>query len=220
MLVLGTNSGSVVANCALRIGGLGLLLLGLAYLRRWPGLLGKRRGGQLMVSSYVLFWPYHVLNWTTFAFFRWISRERPFHEVAPGLYLGARLLPSDAASFRERGIGSVLDLTAEFAEARFIRGLPAYFCIPMLDRSEPSLEELRLGVEFITRRLVAGPVYVHCALGHGRSPVFVAAWLLSQGRAATPEAAVAQLRESRLGVRPSAAQMRVLTRFANERRDI
>jgi hypothetical protein len=220
LLIFGVISDLAAANYLLGIGGLGLLLVSWAYFRRWPGLLGKRRGGQVMFSSYVVFWPYHLLNWATFAFFRWISREPPFHEVSPGLFVGGRLLPADAARFRERGISSVLDLTAEFSESRFLRTVPAYLCIPLLDRSVPTPEELRLGVEFITQKLAVGPVYVHCALGHGRSAVFAAAYLLSQGLAEKPEAAVAQLRAVRPGIRPSRDQVRALAQITYERRNL
>jgi len=216
LILVGSSSWSAL-NYALGFGGGGLLLVGLAYLRGWPGILGKRRGGQLMFSSYILFWPYHLLNWTTFAFFRWISREPPFHEVAPGLFVGARLLPADAARFRSLGIASALDLTAEFAETRFVRAMPGYLCIPLLDRSVPTMDELDYGVSFLTQRLAVGPVYVHCALGHGRSAVFAAAYLLKQGLAKTPQAAVAQLREKRAGIRPSQPQVAVLNQFINER---
>lgn len=220
LLILCAMPAMAAANYFLGAGGAGLLLLALAYFCRWPGLLGKRRGGQLMVSSYVVFWPYHVLNWSIFAFFRWVTREPPFHEVVPGLFVGARLLPADESAIRERDINSVLDLTAEFAESRFVRALPVYCCIPLLDRSVPTLRELRLGVDFITQRLAVGPVYVHCALGHGRSAVFAAAYLLAHGLAQTPEIAVAQLKAVRAGVRPSSGQLAVLTQFVNERRNL
>ena len=195
------------------VGGVGLLLVGMAYLRRWPGVLGKRRGGQLMASSYLLFWPYHLLNWSTFSIFRWITRENPFDEVAPGLFVGGRLLSGDEARFKERGILSVLDLTAEFSEVHFLRSSASYLCIPLLDRSDPTMGELNVGVDYIIQRLSSGPVYVHCALGHGRSATFAAAYLLREARAGSPGAAVEMMRQKRPGIRPSEGQMRALAEF-------
>jgi hypothetical protein len=113
-----------------------------------------------MASSYFLFWPYHLLNWTTFSIFRWITRETPFDEVAPGLFVGGRLLSGDEARFKERGILSVLDLTAEFSEVHFLRSSASYLCIPLLDRSDPTMGELNVGVDFIIQRLSSGPVYM------------------------------------------------------------
>lgn len=42
---------------------------------------------------------------------------------------------------------------------------------------------------------------VHCAQGHGRSAVVVAAWLLLKGRAQDPEEALIQIKAARPGVR-------------------
>ncbi len=194
--------------------GIGYLLVGLAYWRVWPGVLGKRRDGRLMLSSYLLFWPYHLTNWFTCALFRWGLREHPFDRVAPGLFLGGRLMASDRGAFKQAGIRSVLDLTAEFSEVGFIRSAPGYACLPILDRTAPNPEELRMAVEFIESRLVHGAVYVHCALGHGRSAVAVAAWMLKSRNANSPEDAIAKLKAVRPGVNPSAAQRQALAEYA------
>ncbi len=194
--------------------GVGYLLVGLAYRGRWTGVLGKRRDGRLMFSSYLLFWPYHLMNWLTWGLFRWGVRENPFDEVAPGVFLGGRLLSSDRTRFQAARIASTLDLTVEFSEIGFIRATRGYACLPVLDRTPLSLAELRVAVQFIEQRLASGPVFVHCALGHGRSAMAVAAWLLHKRMARSPAAAVAQLREKRPGVRPASGQMRALEEFA------
>jgi protein-tyrosine phosphatase len=40
-------------------------------------------------------------------------------------------------------------------------------------------------------------VYVHCKIGYSRSAAAIGAWLLDAGLAATPEAAIALVREAR-----------------------
>ena len=63
---------------------------------------------------------------------------------------------------------------------------------------------------FIRRARAEGPVLVHCALGHGRSATFVAAYLLAEGLAASLPEALDLLRRVWPGVRLSDAQRRLL----------
>ncbi len=193
--------------------GLGFSLMGIAYACRWTGILGKRRDGRLMISSYLLFWPYHLMNWLTHSVFRLFARENPFDLIAPGVYLGGRLLPSDKAAFEKAGICSVLDLTSEFSEVEFIRNNTVYACLPLLDRTPPLPEEFAAAVEFLAKSLKRGPVYVHCAVGHGRSAVIAAAWMVKSGEASSAADALVKLKAGRPGVSPSKAQFKALENF-------
>lgn len=184
--------------------------LSLAYTMSWTGFLGKSRRGKMLFTSYLLFWPYHAFSYISLWFYRLWVRERAFDEIVPQLYLGGRLLPWEAAELCRLNVMSVLDLTAEFSETGILRAVPVYFCIPLLDRTAPSMPELSLGVEFIGKRLRAGPVYVHCALGHGRSATFVAAWLLQSGKVRTAAEAEKFLQGCRGSVSLSSGQRRVL----------
>jgi protein-tyrosine phosphatase len=56
-------------------------------------------------------------------------------------------------------------------------------------------------------------VYVHCALGHGRSACVVIAYLLSVGSVRTFFAGTGVLRSLRPGVRLDPEQRRLLRRF-------
>jgi hypothetical protein len=188
-----------------------LAFLGLAcgYLLSWPGLLGKTRRGGLLLSSYVFFWPYHLLNYASVAVGRLLGVPAR-SEILPGLYLGGRLFPWEASQLKPLGIASVLDLTCEFSEVGFLRRAPAYFCIPLLDGSAPTRAELEAGISFITERLRAGPVYVHCAMGHGRSATFVVGYLVASGKLSSLDEAMAHVRKQRPGVRLHADQLRSL----------
>ena len=103
-----------------------------------------------------------------------------------------------------RTIVSTLDLTAEFSELAFVRALDGYKCLPVLDTEAPSMEQLRSGSDWIAGRIEAGPVYVHCALGHGRSATMVAAFLMRSGRAPSAEGAVEMVARQRpkIGLHP------------------
>ena len=188
--------------------------LAVAYACSWPGILGKKRSGHLLPSSYLLFWPYHLLNYLSLALFRMNRREARFNEVEPGVYLGARLFARDQPALAALQISSALDLTAEFAEVPFLRNMPAYFCIPLLDRTAPSLPELKAAVQFIRERLPYGPVYVHCALGHGRSATVVLAYLLASGKFANQEEALKYLRTKRPRIKLHPCQLRAVEQLA------
>ena len=92
----------------------------------------------------------------------------------------------------------VLDLTAEFSEARPFLEI-TYRNLPVLDLTAPTQDHLRHVAALIAEQLATGKVYVHCKIGYSRSAAAVAAYLLASGRATSAEDAIEQLR----GVRPS-----------------
>jgi protein-tyrosine phosphatase len=71
-----------------------------------------------------------------------------------------------------------------------------------------------LAAEWLERRTAEAPVFVHCALGHGRSAGVVAAHLLHVGRAATVGEALALVSERRPGVGLNGDQARALEEYA------
>jgi len=149
----------------------------------------KKDNGQLSFISYILYWPYHLLNSLSLFGFRHSGKENAYDKIDENIYLGCRLSPRDAGAMAQLGIQSVLDLTCEFSEVPALRGL-AYRCIPVLDTCAPTLDQLTAGAAWIQQQAAKGPVYVHCALGHGRSATFVAAYLLMSGKSHTTQEAV------------------------------
>lgn len=183
-----------------------------------PGLLLKRPSGALSLWSYVIYWPYHAMNLGLLGALRHVSHERPYDEIVPGLFLGGRLLPRDRHAHFAHGPFAVLDLTAEFGECAFLGASPHYRCMPLFDTGAPSLEQLRSGAEWIAEQMASRPVYVHCALGHGRSATFVAAYLLVSGKARSAEEAIAMVRERRPRVGLSRRQRQVLEELEKGKR--
>jgi hypothetical protein len=192
-----------------------LLLVGVAYLINAPRLLMKRADGTWPFFAYILIWPYIVANQFSLALFRLASRKPPFDEIVPGLRLGCRLWNSDRQTMENSQTSSVLDLTAEFSEVGFLRKL-SYRCIPMLDTSCPTLNQLAAGIAYIEDSLQKGPIYVHCALGHSRSATFVAGYLISAKIADGVEQAVGLIQSKRSGVRLNHAQTEVLEQFSSQ----
>jgi len=95
-------------------------------------------------------------------------------------------------------VASVLDLSAEFSEAKPFRKIN-YRNIPILDLTAPTQAQLAEMGEFIGNRSRNGAVYVHCKIGYSRSAAAVAAYLIMSGKANTAEEAFAIIRR----VRPS-----------------
>jgi protein-tyrosine phosphatase len=121
--------------------------------------------------------------------------------------MGRRLNDREAAVASDRGVTAVLDLAAEFSEAKSFLGL-TYLDLPVLDLTTPVPEQLRAAVDFISAQREKGIVYVHCKIGYSRSATVVGAWLIDTGIANTAEEAVARMRAARpsLVVRPEAWQ--------------
>ena len=67
-------------------------------------------------------------------------------------------------------------------------------------------------------RRVEGPVLVCCALGFSRSALAVAAWLLAEGRAPTPEAAEAMIRQAKPAIVLGPAQRAALAAWWDKAR--
>src|SRR5919204_3009915 len=182
--------------------GVSFALLGAAYAGLGPRVYGKGEDGRMAWWSVLLLLPYLLLTWAVWHVQRLLSREDRCNEVAPGLWLGRRAFARELPP----GVDLVVDLTTEFPAPRGVRTGRTYLCLPTLDAVAPDEKALR----GLTARVAAWPgvVYVHCALGHGRSATAVAAVLLARGLAADVKQAEAMLRQARPRVRLNAPQRR------------
>jgi hypothetical protein len=182
-------------------------LLAAAYAGVGPRLLLKRATGRRAGVGWVLFAPYFLLNAATFGLYRRLSREPASVQVAPNLFFGRRLTPREAEA---AGWASVLDLAGEFPASRAVE---RYRSLPVLDATAPTEDELRSAAAWLAEAVGSGPVYVHCALGHGRSACVVIAYLLSVGAVGTVAEGERRLRSLRPGVRLHPPQRRLLRQF-------
>lgn len=178
--------------------GLSFLLLAVAYAGIGPGLFMKRNDGRRVAWSWFLFGPYFVLNAILFEAYRRLSPEPAFAEVAPNLFFGRALTSREAA---QTNWLSVLDLACEFAEVRPLRDREGYRSLPLLDDMAPTTKQLQEAVDWIAGAVERGPVYVHCALGHGRSACVVLAYLFSARHVASVKDGFRLLRSARPSVR-------------------
>ncbi len=176
-------------------------------------IFGKRPDGTLSPIGLLAFAPYLVLALIVAAICRWIFREPPCQQIAEHLYLGRRLLKHEDHVLGQLGVVAVLDLTAATPEPKSIRDGRAYRNVPLLDATAPSLEVLAQTVQWIIEQTEKGPVYVHCAAGHGRAGLLAGAYLLATGVATDADDAIRKLREIRPLVWLNSTQRRRLDEF-------
>jgi hypothetical protein len=208
---------ALLSFLAPRLGGPWLLLLwpaasfglvALAYAGAGPRLLGKQPDGTMRPGVLLALLPYLLLTWGTWHLARLLSREPPFARVVSGVLVGRRLLPGELPP----GTGAILDLTSEFIEPAGIRRACRYVSLPILDASTLPVER----VVPVLRELASlqGPLYVHCAQGHGRTGMVAAALLVARGDAPDARTALSLIQEARPGVRLSPAQAHALEELA------
>jgi protein-tyrosine phosphatase len=209
--------GALVAMLAAVIGGAGWMLLwpalsftvvGVAYVRRRPSMLGKRADGTRVWWALALLAPYFLLTWLTWHVERMLSRENVADEISPDVWVGRRPFVHELPP----GVRVVVDLTAEFAAAPAVRRHVGDVSAPVLDGTAPEAVMLR---ELLDRLRDEEGILFHCASGHGRSATLAAALMISRGLAANVEQAEAEARRRRPGIRMNAAQRALLrTMFA------
>jgi protein-tyrosine phosphatase len=183
--------------------GFSFVIAGLGYGRLGARVFGKRSDGAMAGWSVAALLPYLLFTWTLWHLQRLLSREDACNEVAPDIWIGRRPFPRELPV----GITLIVDLTAEFPAARGIKADRTYLCLPTLDASVPSEDDLRVLLE--QAGAWNGPIYVHCASGHGRSAMVVIAILLHRGivgSIAEGEALVKKVRP-RIGLSQSQRQL-------------
>jgi hypothetical protein len=206
---------------AATLGGWGYLLLwpaisaalvGLGYAGLGARVFGKRSDGRFAAWAWAVHSPYLLITLAVWYVLRWTVPESAADEVAPGVWVGRRPLcheiPADCRW--------VVDLTAEFWVARGVCGTNGqaarqYVCRPVLDGH---VADERTFVQ--TVRAVAaleGPIYVHCAQGHGRSAALAAAIMISRGLAADVDEAESRMIEARSRVRMKESQRALVRRI-------
>jgi hypothetical protein len=166
--------------------GVSFLVIGLAHHLRRPQLLGKRSDGRFHPLGALVHAPFLAASWLGWQLRRRGS-EPVWNEVAPGIFVGRRAGKGELPP----GDPLVVDLTCElFAE----RG-GAYRCLPTLDGCAPEAAGFRALVAELAAH--EGPIFIHCAAGHGRSATVAAGVMLARKLVATVDEAEAAMQAKR-----------------------
>src|SRR6266571_4068277 len=170
-------------------------IVAIAYFGAGPVVFHKTKGKLPWSTRFVLA-PCLLGQYLSLLYYR--SRCRSWDEVTPRIWIGGKLGSCFANKALCSGVASVLDLSAEFSEAKPFRKIN-YRNIPVLDLTAPTQAHLAEMGQFISNHSRNGVVYVHCKIGYSRSAAAVAAYLILSGKAKTAEEAFTIIRR----VRPS-----------------
>lgn len=204
-IVLASTSGTMA--WLLYWSGLSWIVVGAAYGGLGAGIFGKRANGRMAPVSICLLLPYLSVTWFLWYMQQLLTKEPPYNEITPGLWLGRRCLGKELPS----GIELIVDMTSEFSEPADLQLGRSYVCVPTLDASVPSDKAFADLVQIIVAS--PGPVYVHCALGHGRSAAVMTAVLVAKGSASTIEQAEQNVKQARPGTKINPVQRKMLQRW-------
>jgi protein-tyrosine phosphatase len=169
--------------------GVSLFVTGVAYLTARPQLFGKRRDGSFAWLGLLVHAPFLAAAWVAWQLRR--RRGEPaWNEVAPRIYVG-RMTP---LAELPPGAPWVIDLTCELLPPAKVRG-ERYRCLPTLDGTAPE----RVAFWALAKELatVDGPLFIHCAAGHGRSATLAVAVMLERGLARDAATAEAMIQQNR-----------------------
>jgi hypothetical protein len=178
--------------------GLSFTLVLIAYWTNKPELLGKNpKTGKLHKGILILLFPFFALVWCAWYIESTRSNEPVYSNVANNLYLGRYSRTIQGLDLHSDCL--VLDMTSEFSEPDEIIHNTNYRCFPVLDGHYPGNhdEYIELANEALKWQ---GPVYVHCAQGHGRSGAVLVILVILRGHVHSIDEAIAFLRQSRPGV--------------------
>jgi rhodanese-related sulfurtransferase len=170
-------------------------IVAIAYFRAGPIVFHKTEG-RLPWSTWFVLAPCLFGQYLSWLYYR--SQCRAWDQITPQIWIGGKLGSRAAKKALCSGVVSVLDLSAEFSEAKPFRKIN-YRNIPVLDLTAPSQAQLVEIGKFISNHARNGVVYVHCKIGYSRSAAAVTAYLLMSGKVKTAEEAFAMIRR----VRPS-----------------
>ncbi|MEZ6037266.1 MAG: hypothetical protein R3F29_07280 [Planctomycetota bacterium] len=191
-----------------------LATVAFASLRADPRWFGKRRDGSVPALATVALAPFLLPLWAYWHVRRPLWSEQAAHRLLPELVIGRRLLGHELGQVEQLldvKFEHLVDLTCEYAEAAAVRRRPGYLSLPIVDGCAPRVEEL---VELVQRlHQLDGPMFLHCAMGHGRASMVAAALLLARGVTTDLDEALLRIRTVRPKARPYAEQKTRLAEF-------
>lgn len=133
--------------------------------------------------------------------------------ITEGIHVGGQYTARGYRRLQRRGVTAVINLRDEFDNAEAGIAPPRYLYLPTVDNTPPRMEDLCAGIRMIRAEIAAGgQVYIHCMLGVGRSATLAAAYLVAEGQSA--EEAWRTIRQRRPFIRPTAGQVALVARFA------
>ena len=152
--------------------------------------------------------------------FSWIIPRRLAGMALPTTALRGRAgtatdpeLARDLTRLTELGVRTVVSLTREPLHRGTLDHCGIHSLhIPVEDMTAPTPEQIHRAVRYIDEQIAQDGVVVHCLAGIGRTGTVLAGYLVWRG--STPEAAIAEIRNSRPGSVETFDQESSIFRFA------
>jgi protein-tyrosine phosphatase/membrane-associated phospholipid phosphatase len=191
-------------------------IVAIAYFGLGPIVFHKTKGKLPWSTRFVLA-PCLLGQYLSLLYYR--SQCRPWDEITPQIWIGGKLGSRSANKAVYHGVTAVLDLSAEFSEAKPFRKIN-YRNVPLLDLTAPTQAQLVEMSEFIGSQSRNGVVYVHCKIGYSRSAAAVAAYLILNGNANSAEEAFTIIRRVRPSIIIRSEVIFALSEFASRPRSL
>jgi protein-tyrosine phosphatase len=172
---------------------LSLVIVAAAYFGLGPGIY-RKINGRLPLSTRFVLGPCLFGQYISLCYYR--RTCQPWNEVIPGVWIGRKLNDTEATEAVRQGVAAVLDVTAEFNEARPFLNVE-YLNLQILDLTSPTQEQMKQMAGFINEHSSKGIVYVHCKIGYSRSAAAVGAYLLAKAKAVNVQEVIHKLRSAR-----------------------
>ena len=146
---------------------LSFMLVSYSYYQRNPYFLHKKKGLHPW-WVWLLYAPYLMGYWLTWYAVRWREKSKPsINNIKENLWIGRRLSHSEVQQLPPNC--TVIDLANELSETAALRS-HRYFYFPLLDLIEPPAATVDEIITTLIKEIAAGKtVYLHCAMGYGRS---------------------------------------------------
>ena len=148
-----------------------------------------------------------------------VSR-RKLSEITPQLHVGGQHNGKGYDRLLRRGITAIVNMREEeYSDEDKGIGGERHLHLPTLDHTPPSINDMKCGVDFISKEIEQhkGRVYIHCRAGCGRAPSMAAAYLISTGM--TRIEALRFIKNSRPFIDLNRSQLLVLDQFEAYWRD-
>jgi protein-tyrosine phosphatase len=194
---------------------LSLVIVAAAYFGLGPAIF-RKTNGILPSSTWFVLGPCLAGQYLSLLHYR--RQCRLWDEISPNVWIGRKLNNREAVAAVHSGVAAVVDLSAEFSEAKAFRAI-IYKDVPVLDLTAPTPEQLREMGSFIRQQSKHGIVYVHCKIGYSRSAAAVAAYLIMSGEVRDVAEATSIIRRARPSVIIRPEVMTALSQFENHFRD-
>lgn len=141
--------------------------------------------------------------------------EFDISQITEFVYLGTNLNHLETSHMEIlKNIGITAEIDLENERQKQAPGVDVYLWLPVENYTAPTHEQLEAGVTLIDlMEKHKKKVYVHCALGHGRSPTLVAAYLISKGKSV--EDAIETIKAARPEIHLEEVQLTALRAYQN-----